>query len=201
MDIQALIEAELARAGGTPPGAADPNSPVRRIPGDRPRGYVHQPGAPESSDGYYDMAPDQLAQLPPEVLLMLGLTTDMNNANPNIPPMRSEDDMNGYWDAQNMGNGRGNSFVMENGQQRMADPVGNPAVIEELLSLIGPSGGQAAADMPDEGLMELARAAWEDENGPAKTPDDEAAIAEMAGWILEQTGGDPEAIAQFMSQR
>lgn len=171
---------------------------VRRIPG---AGKEFVPG-PSGGEEYYDMAPEALAQLPPELLMMLGLTTDPHNANPNAAPMRSEDDENGYWDAKNMGNGRGNSFVMENGKQLMADPVGNGATIEALMQLIGPPGGQGTQTGVDEGLLAIAQEAWEDEEGrPMKTPEDQAAVQEMAEFILEQTGGDPEAIAQFMSQR
>lgn len=40
-------------------------------------------------------------------------------------PLNEEDEENGYWDALNRGNGRGESFIMRDGERTPADPVGN----------------------------------------------------------------------------
>ena len=51
-------------------------------------------------------------------------------------PMEYEDQSNGYWDAQNMGNGRGSSFMMRDGQRLEADPVGNGATMELIQKFL-----------------------------------------------------------------
>lgn len=58
-----------------------------------------------------------------------------------MQPMQMEDDEDGYWDAQHMGNGRGDSFMMKDGQRMEADPVGNGADFQQILQLLQQLGG------------------------------------------------------------
>lgn len=190
MDINALIAQMTGGGGGTP-----------------------QPPQAGPDVDYRDMNQSQLAHLPPEVLQMLGLDPH-NQIIPGMPPLPEEDaEQDGYWDAKNRGNGRGNSFQMSGGKQIAADPVGLPPEIAQLMEMIGPAAGSGAAagsqmaqgmepGAIDEGLMAIAAEVWADENGgQPKSPEQMAEVEEMASWIMEQTGGDPEAIQKLLSQR
>lgn len=148
------IQADQVRQAGLDVQSAnDPSGrndmtgqPGGQMPERQLRGYLEM-----LSDGHYT-GPWDRASMQAEVDRLMD--ADPNNANPNLPPMEYEDEENGYWDAQNMGNGKGDSFVMENGQQRMADPVGNgpmvpegmtPAMILEMISGARPGEGRNEA--------------------------------------------------------
>ncbi len=137
-------------------------------------------------------APQQAAaDIPQEALAMLMGQTDPNNTNPNAQPLGAEDGENGYWDAQNMGNGKGNSFLMENGQQRAADPVGNGALVEEILAMVGNANGKP---LPGESRMNDPAFAdayqeWTDENGREPATDGE--FAEVEQWAAMMTNPGP----------
>lgn len=67
--------------------------------------------------------------------LLAQIMSGINPGQEPLPPMQQEDAEHGYWDAQEMGNGRGQSFMMRNGKRMNADPVAGASTVDGMHQL------------------------------------------------------------------